>query len=308
MHHLDALPLLIDGAGDIHRLSAHVPGDAVFSGDEAVFNYMVGLAKRDLQYRGFRDGRIACFQHKQEANFLLHRRVQRCVDQHEYAKLRQDWDTINRPKYRRFTWGVQQQAALDLVSAGYGHDDEEARRLSYRFLYINGEPGSGKSTVLLECAIQACVHVSVLIVCPTGMLVNAFKSKLPDITGIDNITIDTIQGVLNYKRPGADSKVTWAPPTALRKYDVILCDEGSQYDDPEWQRLYTSIKEQPHSPFVAVVADFQQLQPVSGGSLCRQFCDKMQSITLDTVYRSADPSHLLFLNRIRQDRLTGIIG
>jgi len=97
--------------------------------------------------------------------------------------------------------------------------------------------------------------------------VTAFKSKLPEKAGIENISIDTIQGVLNYKRPGADSKVTWSPSTALRRYDLILCDEGSQYDDPEWQRLFSSIKEQPHKPFTVVVADIQ-----NGG---------MQTVVLD---------------------------
>jgi hypothetical protein len=218
--------------------------------------------------------------------------------------LRQSWDTVNRPQYRHFSWGEQQLRALDLVATGYSFEDEDARRESFRFLYIQGEPGSGKSAVLLECAIHACPHISVLIVCPTGMLVTAFKLKLPERAGIENISIDTIQGVLNYKRPGADSKVTWSPPTALRRYDLILCDEGSQYDDPEWQRLFSSIKEQPHKPFTVVVAGFQQLQPISGGSLCREFCDRMQTVVLDTVYRSSDPSHLLFLNRIRQAQPT----
>jgi hypothetical protein len=43
--------------------------------------------------------------------------------------------------------------------------------------------------------------------------------------------MDTIQGVLKYQRPGADGKVRWAPPTALRRIDLILLDEGSQYED-----------------------------------------------------------------------------
>ena len=73
------------------------------------------------------------------------------------------------------------------------------------------------------------------------MLVNAFKSKLPEVSGIENISVDTFHGVLNYKRPGADSKLSWSPPTALRQYDLILCDEGSQYDDPEWERLFASL-------------------------------------------------------------------
>ena len=37
-----------------------------------------------------------------------------------------------------------------------------------------------------------------------------------------------------------------------------------------------------------------QLQPIVSGGLCRQFCDKMQTVVLDTVYRSSDEEHLLF--------------
>lgn len=63
------------------------------------------------------------------------------------------------------------------------------------------------------------------------------------------------------------------------------------------------MREQPHTPFVAVVADFQQLQPVVSGGLCQKMCQILVStgcsVTLDTIYRSKDPEHLLFCNRIR---------
>ena len=132
-------------------------------------------------------------------------------------------------------------------------------------------------------------------------LVHQYKSKLPDIDGIDNISVDTIQGVLNYKRD-VDSKVTWAPPSALRRYDLFLMDEASQYEDQEWDRFFQSVREQPHRPFTAVVADFQQLQPLVSGRACRHYCQQMETVELKTVYRTSDEDHLIFLNRIRVDQ------
>jgi len=116
--------------------------------------------------------------------------------------------------------------------------------------------------------------------------------------GIENIRVETIQGVLKYKRTGADSKVSWSPPSALRRIDLILIDEASQYEDTEWNRFFVSLKEQPHSPFTVLVADFQQLQPVVCGGMCKAFCERMQTVKLKSVYRSSDESHLIFLNRI----------
>ena len=64
-----------------------------------------------------------------------------------------------------------------------------------------------------------------------------------------------------------------------------------------------SVKEQPHRPYVAVVADFQQLQPVTSGDLCHRHCKGMgDQVTLKTVYRTSDESYLLFLNRIRVEQ------
>jgi hypothetical protein len=137
--------------------------------------------------------------------------------------------------------------------------------------------------------------------------VHKYKSLLPEIDGVENIRVDTIQGVLKYKRKGSDGKVRWTPPSALRKIDLILCDEASQYEDVEWTRIFGCIKEQPHMPFTIVTADFQQLTPVVSGGLCRQFCERMQSVVLKTVFRSTDNDHLVFLNRIRNkqpDRAT----
>ena len=69
-------------------------------------------------------------------------------------------------------------------------------------------------------------------VCPTGTNVYGFRSQIPEFPGADLIGVDTIQGVLKYKRPGQDSQVSWAPPSALRRIDVLLCDEASQFETP----------------------------------------------------------------------------
>ena len=163
--------------------------------------------------------------------------------------------------------GPEQLQVLEAVDKAVSHDDEAERKARGQFLYVQGSPGSGKSAVLLEAALRSVRSgLTVLVVCPTGALVTTLKLQLPEMDGIDRIHIDTVHAVLKYKRP-TEKAVTWTPPSAFRKYEVVLCDEASQYDDREWERLYATIREQPHSPYCVVVADFQQLQPVSGVSL-----------------------------------------
>ena len=75
----DALPYLIEDDGGIATVGTdYAPGMLVFASDAAASNYMVALAKRDLQCRGLRGTRTGCFEEKQKANYLLHQRIQRC--------------------------------------------------------------------------------------------------------------------------------------------------------------------------------------------------------------------------------------
>ena len=83
---------------------------------------------------------------------------------------------------------------------------------------MRGGHGKSHEALLLEIAIRcAMAGLYVLIICPTGTNVYSFKSLLPEFAGVDKIRVDTIQGVLNYKRSGSDSKVTWSPPSAMRR-------------------------------------------------------------------------------------------
>ena len=97
---VSGLPFSVDSSGNIEPIAPYAEGAAVFPSDYDAFEYIVKLAKRDLQYRGMRDDRLSCFHFKTEANFLLYRKVRNCTDAVEYAYLQQCWDTINRPKYQ----------------------------------------------------------------------------------------------------------------------------------------------------------------------------------------------------------------
>ena len=160
-----------------------------------------------------------------------------------------------------------------------------------------GEPGSGKSEVLIHAAVEAAnAGLYVLILCPTGALVHTYKDRMPETS---HITVETIHsGFAIYRN--YDKVVEYSPPTRLRRYDLIILDEGSQVDDAITKMLILGIGELPQMPYVVVAADFQQLNPVTGGRAMRLATSKYPTVTLDTMYRSDDEPHLDFLRAIRK--------
>ena len=58
-----SLPLLIDDVGEPKSLGEYVAGRSVFATEAESYSYILEIAARDLQYRGFRDDRVANFRH-----------------------------------------------------------------------------------------------------------------------------------------------------------------------------------------------------------------------------------------------------
>ena len=119
---VSCLPLLLDDLGRVVPVGVYSEGASVFASDRAAFEYLCHLARQDLQFRGMRDHRVSNFEFKQEANFLLYKKVAACQDDVEYDRLRQAWDTLNRPKYQDMTWAPAQVAALARIAVGLSHE------------------------------------------------------------------------------------------------------------------------------------------------------------------------------------------
>ena len=137
--------------------------------------------------------------------------------------------------------------------------------------------------------------ISVLILCPTGALVHAYKDRLPDSP---LITVETIHsGFAIYRK--YDKVVEYCPPTRLRRYGLIIIDEASQIDNSNTQMLVLGYGEVPQRPFLAIAADFQQLNPIEGGTKMREWCARMPAIQLKTIFRTNDPVLLGFLSYVR---------
>ena len=71
------------------------------------------------------------------------------------------------------------------------------------------------------CYRAALAGCHVLIMCPTGTLVHSYRDRVPDHP---DIVIETIHSALVIKRQ-YDSAVQYAPPSRLRRYDLIMIDE-----------------------------------------------------------------------------------
>ena len=108
---IHALPLIVDKKGCIIEIAPYVAGGRVFSDAALAYEYLMHIARADLKYRGYRDDRLASFEYKQRANFLLYSRVLK-ADVREYEMLRQSWDTTNRPTYSSKKWSDEQEDAF----------------------------------------------------------------------------------------------------------------------------------------------------------------------------------------------------
>ena len=113
---------------------------------------------------------------------------------------------------------------------------------SDRHLFFTGEPGSGKSEVIVHAACAAAKSgACVLVLCSTGTLVHSYRDRLPDV---DNIVVETIHSGFAIQRQ-YDKLVDYAPPSRLRRYDLILVDEASQIEDQVATLLLMGIQELP---------------------------------------------------------------
>ena len=159
------------------------------------------------------------------------------------------------------TWSDDQQKVLADIEAMRDPEGDQPLNEAITPICLGGDLGTGKSEVLVHAAIDAANNgAKVLMMCPTGTLVHAYRERLP---AHENITIETIHSAMVIVREN-DQVVMYAPPSRLKGYDIFLIDEGSQIDDRVTLRLQIALSELPYRYVLVVAADSRQLRPIAG--------------------------------------------
>ena len=307
------------------RVCDFAPGGPVFT-EDSMYKYVEYVHLRDLVCRSIGEVRKRSFQarlsalrrfchwaeHISEYNdfgfvhvapmdeSVMDPAMREVQNKGKYARLKEKWDPkasgTGGPSYE---YRDQQADFLERVRRGRGRQD--ANEEYEQWLHLCGKPGTGKTRVLIRAAMEAVQDgLRVCILVPTGALVHQYRSELPEM---ENLVVETFHAGMCIMRNN-DKVVTFQPPSRFRRYDVFLCDEGSQITDDVWLKFYMAVMEMGHRPYVVIAGDFQQLQPVGGESLLRRCVAHMPKVVLEHVYRSEDPPHLAFCHSIRDAQPT----
>ena len=213
------------------------------------FDYLCRCMGPELDNRVSRSRRET-FTQRLYALACLYRFIEEDTDQRLIRVA--EWNAMQKVELQERNWSEGQAQALETIRQGLLRSD--ANNDKQRYLYLSGEPGAGKSEVLVHAAVRAAEEGHrVMVLCPTGTLVDAYRDRLPDT---EYISIETLHSGMKIHREADLAKVQYAPPTRLRRIDLSLIDEGSQVDDDIAERLFLALQELPCKPFVDLAADF----------------------------------------------------
>jgi len=122
-------------------------------------------------------------------------------------------------------------------------------------IFLEGQPGSGESTVLKQFAEDAARGGANVLICAlAAKLVAEYRE---DVAGID---VSTIHRAFQIPVTGR-ATARWQMNKALGQYDVIIIDEVSQLSLSVLHHVLSSWERLAKWPVLLLVADFRQLPP-----------------------------------------------
>ena len=156
----------------------------------SVFEFLLHLIKADLTLRG------AKLDRKKTLTFRLNA-VKLLLDSTARGEVDVDEWSAKRPtELPDRHWSLEQTMFLTAVADRLKHSDANIE--GERFLFLTGEPGSGKTEVIIYAAAKAAsTGAKVMIGCPTGALVTTYRDRLP---GTDSIVVETIHSAFAIRR------------------------------------------------------------------------------------------------------------
>jgi hypothetical protein len=179
----------LDSKAVYEALQRHKIEDESYK-DMSVFDYLWRRIQNDLILRGAKKDRIQTLHFRLQAVRLL-------LESTARGEVNVDEWSAKRPnELPDRNWSVEQTQFLNVVAESLKQADANVE--GERFLFLTGEPGSGKTEVIIYAAARAAsTGAKVLIGCPTGALVTTYRDRLP---GSDCIVVETIHSAFAIRR------------------------------------------------------------------------------------------------------------
>ena len=228
---------------------------------EVAFRSLLRLMQDDMATCGKNDDERSTFSARCHSMRLVLNSLKQGAD--DIAAFSWEAHVYNRSPVR--VWSPEQSNVLEVVGGVLEVDDANellpAARKSARIFTVTGGPGTGKTEVILECAVRASNAGSNLFIgASLGLLTSTYRSRIPPDSFI---VMETLHAGFKLTRKADEY---YCPPGRLRHYDLMVFDECSQIDDSMWNQMKAAIGELSPFPVIVFVGDFQQLQPCNGES------------------------------------------